>query len=61
MFGVPEMVNVVPVTEDVTPEGNPVTVAPVAPFDNVYVIGVIAVLTQTACVSVDAAEDSAIE
>ena len=31
VFGVPEMVKVVPVTEDVTPDGNPVTVAPVAP------------------------------
>ena len=33
--GVPLIVNVVPVTDDVTPVGNPVTVAPVAPPDKV--------------------------
>ena len=33
--GVPLMVKVVPVTEDVTPVGSPVTLAPVAPPDKV--------------------------
>ena len=45
--GVPLIVNVVPVTLELTPVGNPVTVAPVAPPPNVIVIEVIALFTQT--------------
>jgi hypothetical protein len=41
------MVTVVPVTEAVTPAGNPVTVAPVAPLPKVYIIFVIGELRHT--------------
>ena len=58
--GEPEIVNVVPDTAEITPVGNPVTVAPVAPEPKVQVIAVIAVLTQTDCVSVATAELSVI-
>ena len=54
--GVPLMVSIEPLTDDVTPVGSPVTVAPVAPPDKAYVIFVIGVLTQTACASVATAE-----
>ena len=54
------MVNVFPDTEEVTPAGKPVTVAPVAPPFSVYVIGVIAVFTHTVWVSVAATEANAI-
>ncbi len=57
--GVPLMVNVVPVTDDVSPVGRPVTVAPVAPPDKVYVISIIGVLIHKLCVSVAAAEVNA--
>ena len=56
VVGVPDIVKVVPTTAALTPVGKPVTVAPVAPPPNVYVIGTIALLTQTDCVSVEASE-----
>ncbi len=44
----------------VTPAGKPETVAPVPPFATVYVILVIAVFIQSACVFVAAAELSVV-
>ena len=55
-MGEPEIDTVDPETEAVTPAGNPVTVAPVAPPPKVYVMLVIAVFTQTVCAVVAAAE-----
>ncbi len=49
------MVTTPPAKEPVTPAGKPVTVAPVAPVV-VYVMLVIAVLIQTVCALVPAAE-----
>ena len=46
MEGEPLIVTVVPATVAVTPAGNPVTLAPVAVPPKLYVIGVIAELTQ---------------
>ena len=46
MEGEPLIVTVVPATVAVTPVGNPVTVTPVAVPPKLYVIGVIAELTQ---------------
>jgi hypothetical protein len=45
--GVPEMVKVVPTIVAPTPVGKPVTVAPVAPPLRIYVMGVMALFTQT--------------
>ena len=58
--GVPEMVKVVPATTAFTPAGKPVTLAPVAPPPNVYVMGVIAVFTQRIWASVEATDVNAI-
>ena len=58
VVGEPEIVTVEPETVAVTPAGNPVTVAPVAPPPKVYVMLVIAVFTQTVCAVVAAAEVS---
>ena len=58
VLGEPEIVTVEPETVAVTPAGNPVMVAPVAPPPNVYVILVTAEFTQTVCVVVAAAEVS---
>ena len=55
--GVPEMVMLPPEKVPVTPVGKPENVAPVAPVA-LYVIGVIAVLTQTVWLSVPGAEVS---
>ena len=55
-MGDPEIVTVEPETEAVTPAGNPVTVAPVAPLPSVYTILVIGVLIQMVC-AVVAAKD----
>jgi hypothetical protein len=55
--GVPEMVMLPPEKMPVTPAGKPEYVAPVAPVV-LYVIGVIAVLTQTVWLSVLGAEVS---
>jgi hypothetical protein len=56
LVGEPEIVTVEPETVAVTPAGKPVTVAPVAPPPKVYTILVIAVLIQTVCAVVAAAE-----
>jgi len=53
--GVPEMVMLPPEKVPVTPAGKPENVAPVAPVV-LYVIGVIAVFTQTVWLSVPGAE-----
>jgi len=53
--GVPEMVMFPPEKVPVTPAGKPENVAPVAPVV-LYVIGVIAVFTQTVWLSVPGAE-----
>ena len=53
--GVPEMVMLPPEKVPVTPVGKPENVAPVAPVV-LYLIGVIAVLTQTVWLSVLGAE-----
>ena len=53
--GVPEMVMFPPAKVPVTPGGKPENVAPVAPVV-LYVIGVIAVFTQTVWLSVPGAE-----
>jgi hypothetical protein len=53
--GVPEMVMLPPEKVPVTPVGKPENVAPVAPVV-LYVIGVIAVFTQTVWLSVPGAE-----
>ena len=53
--GVPEMVMSPPEKVPVTPVGKPENVAPVAPVV-LYVIGVIAVFTQTVWLSVPGAE-----
>ena len=50
VVGVPLIVTVLPFTEEFTPVGKPVTVAPVAPPPSVYVIVPIAVFAQTDCV-----------
>ena len=55
--GVPEMVMVPPEKVPVTPAGKPENVAPVAPVA-LYVIGVIAVFTQTVWLFVPGAEVS---
>jgi len=55
--GVPEMVMLPPEKVPVTPAGKPENVAPVAPVV-LYVIGVIAVFTQTVWLSVPGAEVS---
>jgi len=55
--GVPEMVMLAPEKVPVTPAGKPENVAPVAPVV-LYVIGVIAVFTQTVWLSVPGAEVS---
>jgi len=55
--GVPEMVMLPPEKVPVTPGGKPENVAPVAPVV-LYVIGVIAVFTQTVWLSVPGAEVS---
>ena len=55
--GVPEMVMLPPEKLPVTPAGKPENVAPVAPVV-LYVIGVIAVFTQTVWLSVPGAEVS---
>jgi len=55
--GVPEMVMFPPEKVPVTPAGKPENVAPVAPVV-LYVIGVIAVFTQTVWLSVPGAEVS---
>jgi len=55
--GVPEMVMLPPEKVPVTPAGKPENVAPVAPVV-LYVIGVIAVSTQTVWLSVPGAEVS---
>ena len=54
--GVPLIVIVFPATEALTPAGNPVTVALVAPPLNEYVIEVMAVFIQSVWLVVDAAE-----
>jgi len=53
--GVPETVMLPPEKVPVTPAGKPANVAPVAPVV-LYVIGVIAVFTQTVWLSVPGAE-----
>jgi len=53
--GLPEMVMLPPEKVPVTPAGKPENVAPVAPVV-LYVIGVIAVFTQTVWLSVPGAE-----
>ena len=55
--GVPLMVTTLPAHAPVTPVGKPANVAPVAPVV-AYVIGVIAVLIQSVCAFVPAAEVS---
>ena len=56
MVGEPLIVNTPAFTKYVTPLGKPVTVAFVAPPPKEYVMGIIAVLTQTAWVFVEAAD-----
>ena len=56
-MGLPLIVNTPPLYEPVTPDGNPVTVAPVLPKPpTVYVIFVSGDRAQSTCASVPAAE-----
>ena len=54
--GVPDMVNSLPATTKLTPDGSPATVALVAPPPNSYIILSIASPSQITCVSVPARE-----